>query len=237
MSYPLEYSFQNRAIAAEAVASERAAFIRRTYGHLAGAVLAFIGVEFVLLQLPGVEELVRTMLGGRAIWLIILAAFMGVSWLANSWAHSNVSPGLQYMGLGLYVLAEAVIFLPLLYIAKAVYPDAIPTAGLLTLMIFFALSLVVFTTRKDFSFLGPILFVGGLLALGFIVAGALFGFGLGLVFCFALAGLASGYILYDTSNVLHHYRTDQHVAAALALFASVALLFWYILQIVMSRRN
>src|SRR5262249_53875896 len=136
-----------------------------------------------------------------------------------------------------YVLAQAVIFLPLLYVAKMVYPDAIPTAGLLTLMIFFALSLVVFTTRKDFSFLGPILFVGGLLALGFIIAGALFGFDLGLLFCLAIAGLAAGYILYDTSNVLHHYRTDQHVAAALALFASVALLFWYILQIVMSRRN
>src|SRR5262249_52909409 len=124
-----------------------------------------------------------------------------------------------------------------LYIAKTFYPDAISTAGLLTLMIFFALSLVVFTTRKDFSFLGPILFVGSLVALGFIVAGVLFGFSLGLVFCVALAGLAGGYILYYTATILHHYRTDQHVAAALALFASVALLFWYILQIVMSRRN
>jgi FtsH-binding integral membrane protein len=48
--------------------------------------------------------------------------------------------------------------------------------------------------------------------------------------------LASGYILYDTSNVLHRYRTDQHVAAALALFASVAILFWYVLRLFMSRR-
>src|SRR5947207_2637700 len=116
MSHALEYSLQDRASAAQAVPLERAAFIRRTYGHLAGAVLAFIGVEFVLLQLPGVEDVVRTMLGGRATWLIILAAFMGVSWLANSWAHSNASPGLQYAGLGLYVVAEAVLFLPLLYI-------------------------------------------------------------------------------------------------------------------------
>ena len=45
---------------------------------------------------------------------------------------------------------------------------------------------------------------------------------------------ACGYILYYTSNILHHYRTDQYVAAALALFASVALLFWYVLQIFMS---
>jgi FtsH-binding integral membrane protein len=45
--------------------------------------------------------------------------------------------------------------------------------------------------------------------------------------------LASGYILYDTSNVLHHYRTDQYVAASLALFAAVALLFWYVLRLLM----
>jgi hypothetical protein len=46
--------------------------------------------------------------------------------------------------------------------------------------------------------------------------------------------LASGYILYDTSNVLHHYRIGQHVAASLALFAAVALMFWYMIQLVMS---
>jgi FtsH-binding integral membrane protein len=45
---------------------------------------------------------------------------------------------------------------------------------------------------------------------------------------------AAGAILYNTSNVLHHYRPDQHVAASLALFASVALLFWYVLQLVIA---
>lgn len=45
---------------------------------------------------------------------------------------------------------------------------------------------------------------------------------------------AAGSILYTTSNILHHYRADQHVAAALSLFAGVALLFWYVLQVVMS---
>ena len=59
---------------------------------------------------------------------------------------------------------------------------------------------------------------------------------LGPIFTYAMIALACGYILYHTSNVLHHYRIGQHVAAALALFASVALLFWYILQLFMSRR-
>ena len=48
-----------------------------------------------------------------------------------------------------------------------------------------------------------------------------------------MIGLMSGWILYDTSNILHHYPTDMHVAAALELFADIALLFWYIIQLVM----
>ena len=96
----------------------------------------------------------------------------------------------------------------------------------------------VFLTKKDYSSLYPILSVGGLVALGFIVASIMFGFTLGLFFCFAMVALASGYIIYQTSNVLHRFRTDQHVAAALALFAAVALLFWYILRIfLMSSRR
>jgi FtsH-binding integral membrane protein len=58
---------------------------------------------------------------------------------------------------------------------------------------------------------------------------------LGNIFAGAMALFASVAILYNTSNVLHHYRPDQHVAAALSLFSSVALLFWYILRIFMSR--
>ena len=56
-----------------------------------------------------------------------------------------------------------------------------------------------------------------------------------MLFSVAMIGLAAGYILFYTSNVLHHYRKDQHVAASLALFASLALLFWYILRIFISR--
>ena len=78
---------------------------------------------------------------------------------------------------------------------------------------------------------------GGFAAMGFIVVATLFGFALGPIFTYAMIALACGYILYDTSNVMLHYRIGQHVAAALALFAAVALLFWYILQLFMSRRD
>ena len=58
-----------------------------------------------------------------------------------------------------------------------------------------------------------------------------------MAFSYAMIALACGYILYDTSNVLHNYRTDQYVAAALALFAAVMLLFWYVLRILLDRRR
>ena len=141
---------------------------------------------------------------------------------------------MQYAGLALYVIAEAVIFVPLLYIAANFSSgDVIPKAGIVTLGLFLGITSVVFLTRKDFSFLGPILAIGGFIALGFIFSGIVFGFGLGSIFSFVMVAFAGAAILYNTSNILHQYRTDQHVAASLTLFASVALLFWYILQIFM----
>jgi FtsH-binding integral membrane protein len=163
---------------------------------------------------------------------------MGVSMLAQWWANSQTSKPMQYMGLALYVVAQSIIFVPLLYVS-AYYggADVIVKAGVVTLGLFLGLTAVVFLTRKDFSFLGPILAIGGFVALGFIAAGLLFGFSLGNFFAFAMVAFAGGAILYDTSNILHRYNTNQHVAASLALFASVALLFWYILRIFGSSRN
>lgn len=221
-------------VAADAQADQRADFLRRTYLHLGGAVLGFTAIEAVLLNAPGVEQLVATMLAGRMAWLVVLGAFMVVSWIAESWARSATSIGKQYAGLSLYVVAEAVIFLPLLYVARQFGPaNIIPAAGVVTLLLFGGLTAVVFLTKADFSFLRTGLSIAGFAALGVIGASAIFGFNLGIVFSGAMLALASGYILYHTSNVLHVYHIGQHVAAALALFASVALLFWYVLRIMM----
>ena len=50
-----------------------------------------------------------------------------------------------------------------------------------------------------------------------------------------MIGYAGGVILYDTSNVLHHFPEDRYVAAALQLFAGIALMFWYVLRLFLSR--
>jgi FtsH-binding integral membrane protein len=239
MSYAMEHP-----IAVRAAETARAAFIRRTYAHLAGAILAFVALELVIFQVlfptqEAASELALRLFGSPVAMLVMLALFIGVGWLADAWARSEASPALQYLGLAVTVVLWAVIFIPILTVATYYVKDAhgqpdrslIPTAGILTLGMFAGLTLSVFVTRKDFSFLRPILCVASLIAIALCIAAIIFGFTLGLLFSFAMVALASGFILYDTSNVLHHYRTDQHVAAALALFASVAMLFFYILRI------
>ena len=230
--------------AADAAPQARAAFIRRTYLHLAGAIAAFAAVEAWLLQSTIGEQLIGLMMrGGQMGWLVVIACFIGVSWLADSLARSRANTGTQYMGLGLFVLAEAVIFLPMIDIAMSytgAYPgDAslVTTAGLMTLLLVAGLTATVFITRADFSFMKNILTIGFLLALGAMLIGAFTGFSLGLWFSVAMVGLAAGSVLYTTSNILHHYGTEDHVAASLSLFASVAMLFWYILRILLAFAN
>jgi FtsH-binding integral membrane protein len=233
MSYSTDY--YGAMTAAQAPAEARAAFIRRTYAHVAGAILAFIAIQAVLLNLPGIDQFMASIIGhlGGLMWLVVLGGFMVVSMVAQSWATSNTSPGLQYAGLGLFVVGESLIFLPLLWIANTYFPGAIGSAGIMTGFVVVGLTLAVFMTGKDYSFLGPIISVGCLVSLGFIVASIIFGFNMGVFFCYAMVALMSLYIVYDTSNIIHRYNTDQHVAAALGLFASIATLFWYILQIAM----
>jgi hypothetical protein len=230
-------SFGIPAIADSSV--NRALFIRRTYLLLAFAIAAFILVE-AFLFVSGAANLIASAIftGGSIGWLLVLGLFMGVSFLANRWATSETSVLTQYMGLGVFVIAEAVIFVPLIMIS--IYFSGDPTvlvkAGIVTLGLFLGITATVFITRSDFSFLGPILAIGGFVALGFIAASAIFGFSLGTLFAFVMVAFAGSAILYETSNVLHRFNTNQHVAAALTLFASVALLFWYVLSI-LNRRN
>jgi FtsH-binding integral membrane protein len=234
-----EMNYPGAISAAESSASERAAFVRRVYAHLAGAVLALIAVEALLLNTLDHRAVLQLMLGSRFSWLIVIGLFMGAGFVARIWAQSQSSMAMQYMGLGLYIVAWAIVFLPLIIIVTTIdrTGNVLGQAGIMTGAVFGGLTLSVFMMRKDFSFLAPVLCVGTLIALGVIVAAILFGFSLGLFFSFAMVALIAGYILYDTSNVMLHYPTDMHVAASLELLADVALLFWYIVQIVMSLQS
>jgi FtsH-binding integral membrane protein len=230
-------------LAIETDRSERAAFIRRTYAHLAGAILAFILLELAFFNIAvpalGLEPLLVGYLHSFGLQLIVMLAFIGVGYLARYWAMNGSSQEMQYAGLSLFVVAEAVIFVPILYIgAHFGGPTIFAQAGILTMSLFAGLTVTVFLTRKDFSFLGPILAIASFIMLGVVLCGFFFGgFTLGLGFSVIGVILAAGFILYDTSNIMLHFRTDQHVAAALDLFASVAYLFFHILRILLLTRN
>jgi hypothetical protein len=211
----------------------RSTFIWRTYGHVAAAILGFGAIESYLFDSGLAEPLVRTMLGFN--WLLILGAFMVVGWLATHVAQTTQSRPLQYLALAGFVVAQAIIFVPLLALAMSVQPGIVESAVGVTLLGTAGLTAVAFVTRKDFSFLRSILVWGGVLALIAIVASVLFGFEMGTWFSVAMIGFAGAAVLYDTSNILHHYPEDRYVGAALQLFASIALMFWYVLRLFMSR--
>jgi FtsH-binding integral membrane protein len=235
LDYPQEQSFE---------VSARTRFIRLVYAHLAGAVLAFAGLCYLLVSTlddQGVVNLITLGTGQPYGLLILFAVYIASGYIAQALARSRSLPALQYLGLALYIGVMAIMFLPTLWvITNKMGPEAqslIPTAGILTLAVFAGLTMTVFLTGKDYSFLYPIIAVGSWIAFGVIICAMIWGFHLGLFFSFAMVALLAGCLLYQTSNVLHHYPTDQYVAASLELFASVAVLFFYILRILMEMQS
>ncbi|WP_209391153.1 Bax inhibitor-1 family protein [Chryseobacterium sp. RR2-3-20] len=227
----------NDSLVAYSTDIEKAEFYKKTYMHVALAIVAFIVVEAILLNVVP-PDLIYMMVGQKYSWLLVLGIFWLASFLATKWSLAQ-SRSTQYLGLGIYILLEAIIFLPMMYIAMAYAGggEVVFQAATLTVAMFSGISYVAFTSKKDFSFLRNIIAIGGFIAIGLIVAGMIFGFNLGLWFSVGMVILASATILYQTSKLKDSYSTDQYVGASLQLFASIMLLFWYILRILMSRRN
>ncbi len=216
-----------------AVAS-RAEFIRSTYVHLSVAMLSFVAISAVF-HVAGLGRAMLSLLaGGKYMWLAFMGGFMVVGWLATHLVDNAESNQKQLVGLSIYVLAESLIFAPLFALAAAISPAAIPAAGFITLLLVGGLTWTAFSTKKDFSFMGGMLRIGGMVALGAIIASVIFGFQLGIWFSAIMVVFAGGCVLYDTSNIIHHYPTDRPAGAALHLFASIALMLWYVLRILLS---
>jgi len=206
----------------------QATFITKTYQHLLMAILAFVAVEYLLFSTGVAHRLAPMMMSVN--WLFILGGFMVVSYLASNMAAQAASKNAQYGALGVYVIANALLFIPLLFQAEAVAPGAIKSAGIVTAAGFTGLTAIAFQTRKDFSFLGGMLRWGGLLAIGLIVAGALGFMQLGTWFVVAMIAYSGGAILYKTSQIIGHYPEERYVSASLELFAAITLMLWYVVQ-------
>jgi FtsH-binding integral membrane protein len=217
---------------AAASEADRSTFIWKCYAHVIGAILAFAAIEVYLFQSGIAYAIAEPMVGN---WLLVLGAFMLASWGATHVAHRIESKNAQYAAFAFFIVVEALIFVPMLAMAMMMEPGIIDSAAGVTILGSVGLIATAMITRKDFSFLRGMLVWIGILALVGIVSSILFGFELGTWFSVAMIGFAGAAVLYDTSNIMHHYPQDKYVAASMALFASIALMFWYILRLFMSR--
>jgi FtsH-binding integral membrane protein len=210
----------------------RSEFIWKCYAHVVGAILAFAAISSYLYQSGISAQIAAPMLNN---WLMVMGAFILAGWGATHLAHRLESTSAQYATFAAFIFVEALIFSPMLFIAAMKDPGIIESAAGVTVLGCVGLIATAMITRKDFSFLRGMLVWGGMLAIGGIVASLLFGFELGTWFSVAMIGFAGAAVLYDTSNILHHYPQDKYVAASMQLFASIAMMFWYILRLFMNR--
>jgi FtsH-binding integral membrane protein len=221
-------------VAAADSVEARSQFIWKCYAHVVGAILAFAAIEVYLFSSGIAQAIAPAMMNS---WLLVLGAFILVSWGATHVAHRLESKATQYAAFAVFVFAEALIFAPMLLMAMLMDPSGtmIESAATVTVIGCVGLIATAMITRKDFSFMRGLLVWGGMLALGAIAGSLIFGANLGTWFSVAMIGFAGIAVLYDTSNIMHHYPSDKYVAASMALFASIAMMFWYILRLFMNR--
>lgn len=213
-------------------ATDRSSFIWKCYAHVVGAILAFAAIEVYLFQSGVSAAIAAPMLNN---WYLVLGAFVLAGFGATHVAHRVQSISAQYAALAVFVVFESLIFAPMLYMAYMIEPGMIDSAAGVTVLGCVGLIATAMITGRDFSFLRGMLVWGGMLAMGGIVASMIFGFQMGTWFSVAMIGFAGAAVLYDTSNIMHHYPQDKYVAASMQLFSSIALMFWYILRMFMNR--
>lgn len=237
--------------------SDRIAFLRKTYAHLGGALVAFVLFTAGMMKFATGLSLKLSFAGGTSAGsaLIVLLLFVAVTYGAQKLAMSETSRALQYLGLALTVVVWSVLAQPIIWftiwkfgatdvltgggaLLSAKAAAVLGEAAIVTLAIFVGLTLTVFYTKKDFSFLGGILSMSMWALIGVVIASLIFGFQLGMIYSGIVIFLMGGYILYETTMIMKYFRPSMHVAAALMLFTTVITLFIHVLRILaeMNRR-
>ena len=230
---------------------DRVSFYRRTYAHVAGALLAFAallafffagfdqqtGIAFVLAKsLFGMMQSL-----GAWSWLLVMVGFWVGTMVAQGLATNRASVAAQYSGLGLYVLLQALIFIPLLAIvhvktggqmAQILLPACSLTGALVV-----GLTLSVYMTSTDFSFLRTVIVIGSVVALALVLLSAFGLFALGTWFALAMILLMATAILYQTWVIKTQLTTGDHIIAAFMLFSSIVTLLWYVISFFLGRRD
>ena len=217
--------------AAEAGLSERATFLQKTYTLLLLGILGFAATLWAAGNVPAVRDLAFA-IWRTSPWLVMIGLF-AASWAVHAVAETRP---LNLFAYAAYVVLFGLLIAPMVMsVSAARGPSVVATAAVITAIVFTGLSAYVILFAKDFSFLGGALAIGLFAMIGVAIAGWIFGFQVGLWFSALGVLLFSGYVLYDTSRILHHYPTTAHVSAAIVLFVDVVLLFKHILTLLARR--
>ncbi|MHC4956979.1 MAG: Bax inhibitor-1/YccA family protein [Planctomycetota bacterium] len=215
--------------------NERLGFIRKTYLHLGVELMAVAGVTALCLQIPAMQRLAIALISN---FIIYIGVFFGVSLISRKLMEGTKSIGVQYAGAALWVFFLGLLITPLAMIAHAKFGNysVLFEAFVMTACVFGGLTAYVFFTKKDFSFMRGALVVVSWTMVGFALISFLFGgFGGSPIWSMIWVVLLGGWVLYDTSNVLHHRRVDQHVAASVDLLVDFVYMFIHILSLLMNR--
>lgn len=224
----MQENINHLAPVAEGSVSDRSQFIWKVYAHVVGALLAFVAVEAYIISSGVIDGLIAAMYASPMITFLL---FIGTGMGAQYVAHRSPSEALQYAALAVYVVALAIIAAPAIYYAATFQPGVIDSAAGVTVLGSVGLIATAMITRKDFSFLRGIVTWGFMLAFVAIAASILFGFQMGDWFSLAMIGILGASVLFKTSEIMRTYPMDRHVAASLDLFASIAIMFLYILRL------
>lgn len=223
----------------EAGEEARADFLVKVYQHLGLAVLAFVAIEAIFFVTGIAEFMFNFFLVNNSgfVWLALLGGMMILFNIAGAAAHRLDNTAVQYQALFAFAGGEALLFAPFLYLilVERGAPGDVVTAAVITLVGFAALTAVAMVTRRDLSFLRPLVFWGSIVALGLIVMSVLFGLHLGALFSLAMVGLMGASILYQTQKIVREYPEWAYVGAAVGLFSSLMTMFWYVLRLVAGR--
>ena len=232
------YAFAGRVPVAESPAAVRSAFLTKVYGLLLAGVLAFAATLWAAGNVAPVRDMMTglwsSVLGNRFGWLVYLGITMGGFWIVHAVARTSPINIIAYFG---WAFLLGLLTAPIVLWAASNEPATLNTAAAVTAGVFTGLTAIVLITGKDFSFLRGFLMLlfWGLLVMA--IAGWIWGFGSPVLWSSLGAVLFAGYILYDTSEIVHRYPADMAVAAAVTLFTDVVYLFKQILMLLLSLRR
>ncbi len=221
--------------AIHAAVNERMGFIRKTYTHLGAELLGVFFVAWMAVTVPAFRSL------SFVLWnnfIILLVALFAVAFASRKLMEGDRAVSTQYFGAGLWVLFLGLFVAPLALIAEARFGSlaVLGEAFILTACVFGGLTAYVYFTKKDFSFMRGALNMITMVAVGIGLILTFMG-GLPTIWSLLVVVLLGGWVLYDTSNILHHRRVDQYVAASVDLLANFVLMFFNIAILLMSGRD